>query len=131
LTAILIILASIYLIYCTKGETNITAEPGENITLPCRAAENKPVVVLEWSKPDLGENDHVALYQDDLFDNEGQNPAYKNRVDLQDREMKNGNVSLVLRNVTTDDTGKYECRVVQRENDPIKTINLDVSAPGE
>ncbi|XP_014881478.1 ICOS ligand-like isoform X2 [Poecilia latipinna] len=125
----------------SAGETNITAEPGENITLPCRAAENKPVVVLEWSKPDLGENDHVALYQDDLFDNEGQNPAYKNRVDLQDREMKNGNVSLVLRNVTTDDTGKYECRVVQREvrrrkrshlkNDPIKTINLDVSAPGK
>ncbi|XP_008401448.1 uncharacterized protein LOC103460908, partial [Poecilia reticulata] len=122
------------------GETNITAESGQNVTLPSRAAENKPVIVLEWSKPDLGENNHVALYRDDQFNYHDQNPAYKNRVDLLDREMKDGDVSLVLKNVTTNDTGKYECRVVQREArrrkrshmDPklITSITLDVSAPG-
>lgn len=55
--------------------------------------------------------------------------------------MKDANVSLVLKDVTTNDTGTYECRVVQRENkrrkrshlktDPICIINLEVSSAGE
>ncbi|KAM4714393.1 myelin-oligodendrocyte glycoprotein-like [Anableps anableps] len=128
------------IVFGSADQRNITAEPGQNVTLPCRAAGNKPVIVVDWSRPDLGENDHVALYRDDQFDHEGQHPSYRNRVDLQDREMKDGNVSLVLKDVTTDDTGTYECRVVQRENrrrkrsnlhtDPISTVTLDVSAPG-
>ncbi|XP_014875799.1 hepatitis A virus cellular receptor 2 homolog [Poecilia latipinna] len=124
----------------TAGQT-IRAEPGENAILPCEAPEKKPVIIVEWRRCDLEGNDHVALYQDDQFDDEGQNPAYKNRVDLQDREIKNGDVSLVLKNVTTDDTGTYECRVNQTEvrrrkrshlkNEPIICIiNLVVSAPG-
>uniref|UniRef100_A0A3B3YGI4 Ig-like domain-containing protein n=1 Tax=Poecilia mexicana TaxID=48701 RepID=A0A3B3YGI4_9TELE len=104
--------------------TNITAKPGENATLPCRAAESKPVTVLEWSKPDLGENDHVALYRDDRLNYRELNPAYRDRVDLQDREMKNGDVSLVLKNVTFNDTGKYECRVFPRESKHRKRSTL-------
>ncbi|KAM4714391.1 coxsackievirus and adenovirus receptor-like [Anableps anableps] len=128
------------IVFGSADQRNITAEPGQNVTLPCRAAGNKPVIVVEWSKPDLGENDHVALYLDDQFDYHGQHPAYRNRVDLQDREMKDGDVSLVLKDVTTNDTGTYECRVAQRENrrrkrshlktEPISTVTLDVSAPG-
>uniref|UniRef100_A0A087XX56 Ig-like domain-containing protein n=1 Tax=Poecilia formosa TaxID=48698 RepID=A0A087XX56_POEFO len=124
----------------TAGET-IRAEPGKDAILPCDAPEKKPVIIVEWRRCDLGGNDHVALYQDDQFDDEGQNPAYKNRVDLQDREMKDGDVSLVLKNVTTDDTGTYECRVdgiknkrrkrSHLKNEPICIINLVVSAPGE
>uniref|UniRef100_A0A087Y513 Ig-like domain-containing protein n=1 Tax=Poecilia formosa TaxID=48698 RepID=A0A087Y513_POEFO len=125
----------------TAGQT-IRAEPGENAILPCEAPEKKPVIIVEWRRCDLEGNDHVALYQDDQFDDEGQNPAYKNRVDLQDREIKNGDVSLVLKNVTTDDTGTYECRVNQTEvrrrkrshlkNEPIICIiNLVVSAPAK
>ncbi|XP_014881398.1 ICOS ligand-like, partial [Poecilia latipinna] len=122
------------------GETNITAEPGQNVTLPCEAAWNKDELIIEWSKPDLGGNDSVALYRDDQFDYHDENPAYKNRVDLQDREMKNRNVSLVLKNVTTNDTGKYECRVDRIKNkrrkrahlntEPICNVTLHVSAPG-
>ncbi|CAI5660076.1 unnamed protein product [Oreochromis niloticus] len=36
--------------------------------------------------------------------------------------MKDGDVSLILKNVTINDTGTYECRVVQRGPSPKKTV---------
>ncbi|MEQ2223676.1 hypothetical protein ILYODFUR_039074, partial [Ilyodon furcidens] len=121
-------------------QTEIQAEPGQNVTLPCRTNDRKPAVVVDWSRKDLGEN-HVALYRDDQLDYHGQHQSYQNRSDLQDREMKDGDVSLVLKNVMTNDTGTYDCRVVQRGNkrrkrshldsDPICIIRLVVSSPGK
>ncbi|MEQ2237024.1 hypothetical protein ILYODFUR_018813 [Ilyodon furcidens] len=125
---------------CFSGSTNpdqknINAEPGQNIILPCRVADSRPVIVVEWTRNDL-EPQSVYLYRDAQIDQLNQHPRYKNRVELQDRQMKDGDVSLTLRNVMSDDRGTYECRVVQRDAarrinlDPISIINLDV-APRE
>ncbi|XP_017259341.1 nectin-4-like isoform X2 [Kryptolebias marmoratus] len=111
----------------------ITAVTGQTITLPCGAPENRTVIVVEWSRTDLG-SDYVLRYRDEQFQTELQHPSFKDRVDLQDRQMKDGDVSLVLKNVTINDTGTYECRVVQRgerERKLIRIIYLDVSPPGE
>uniref|UniRef100_A0A3Q2CSL8 Ig-like domain-containing protein n=1 Tax=Cyprinodon variegatus TaxID=28743 RepID=A0A3Q2CSL8_CYPVA len=98
---------------------------------------NQPAIIVEWIRDDMEEEEFVALYRGGRFDPEGQDPGYRNRVDLQDREMKERDVSLVLKKVTTDDTGTYECRVIQRGNkrrkrsnikvDPICIISLDVA----
>ncbi|XP_015259647.1 PREDICTED: uncharacterized protein LOC107104217 [Cyprinodon variegatus] len=134
---LLLLVSFAALVSATDGRTKITAEPGENVTLPCRTKNNHPVLVVEWIRNDMGELKHVALYRDGRFDKNGQDPTYENRVDLQDREMKDGDVSLVLMNVTTNHTGTYECRVIQRGNkrrkrsnikgDPICIISLDVA----
>ncbi|CAG6011920.1 unnamed protein product [Menidia menidia] len=34
--------------------------------------------------------------------------TFRNRVDLQDRQMKDGDVSLTLKDVTVNDTGTYQ-----------------------
>ncbi|XP_019210320.1 uncharacterized protein LOC109199424 isoform X2 [Oreochromis niloticus] len=118
---------------------NITADVGQDITLTCRAPNNNNIIVLEWSRADLGEK-YVLLFRDERFYPEQQHPSFKNRVDLQDRQMKDGDVSLILKDVASNDTGTYECRVVQRGTkrrkravlrnvDPISIVTLKVVDP--
>ncbi|CAI5672579.1 unnamed protein product [Oreochromis niloticus] len=113
-------------------QKNITAESGQDVTLTCRAPNNN-IKSVEWSRDDLTSG-YVYLYQDGHFVPDNQHPSFKNRVDLQDKQMKDGDVSLILRDVTINDTGRYECGVVQRVRGPVTLINiiyLHVDPPGQ
>ncbi|XP_039464036.1 coxsackievirus and adenovirus receptor homolog [Oreochromis aureus] len=122
-----------------NNQNDITAKAGQNVTLPCQAPNNNIILGVEWSRADLGD-EYLLFYRDGRFDLENQHPSFKNRVDLQDKQMKDGDVSLILNNVTTNDTGTYECRVktgTQRRKrailngDPISIITLNVDPPGQ
>ncbi|XP_025760979.1 matrix remodeling-associated protein 8-like [Oreochromis niloticus] len=99
--------------FVSAVQKNITAESGQDVTLTCRAPNNN-ILVVEWSRADLTDK-YVLLYQDGRFYPDNQHPSFKNRVDLQDRQMKDGNVSLILKDVTINDAGTYECRVFVEE----------------
>ncbi|XP_039463667.1 butyrophilin-like protein 9 [Oreochromis aureus] len=110
-------------------QKNITAESGQNVTLPCRAP-NYNNQTLQWNRTDLGDEEYVLLYREEQFVPDYQHPSFKNRVDLQDRQMKDGDLSLILKNVTTNDTGTYECGVfINGTNDPICNFTLSVVDP--
>ncbi|KAL4008403.1 hypothetical protein ACER0C_002255 [Sarotherodon galilaeus] len=118
-------------VFVSAGQKNITAESGQDVTLTCRAPNNN-IIVVKWSRADL-KQEYVLLYRDSHFVPDYQHPSFKNRVDLQDRQMKDGDVSLILKNVTINDTGTYECHVVQRVRKPTKLISivyLHVDPPG-
>ncbi|XP_063324957.1 CXADR-like membrane protein [Pelmatolapia mariae] len=127
-----------FVVFVSADQKTITAEPGQNATLTCRDPNNSSSITgVEWSRADLGD-EYVLLYRDGRFDLENQHPSYKNRVDLQDRQMKDGDVSLILKDVTTNDAGAYECRVKTGTNirkranldgDPISIITLSVVDP--
>ncbi|XP_039877561.1 V-set and immunoglobulin domain-containing protein 8-like [Simochromis diagramma] len=122
----------IYLAVVPPDQKTITAESGQDVTLTCRAANNN-IIVVKWSRADLGD-EYVLLYRDGHFVPDDQHPSFKNRVDLQDRQMKDGDVSLILKDVTINDAGTYECRVVQRVRGPVTLIistNLTVVPPGQ
>ncbi|XP_039464098.1 programmed cell death 1 ligand 1-like [Oreochromis aureus] len=90
-------------------------------------------MVVEWSRADL-RDEYVFVYRDGRFEPDDQHPSFKNRVDLQDRQMKDGDVSLILKDVTINDTGTYECRVFQEVEGPmtlINSTNLVVDPPGK
>uniref|UniRef100_A0A3P9D8H8 Ig-like domain-containing protein n=1 Tax=Maylandia zebra TaxID=106582 RepID=A0A3P9D8H8_9CICH len=94
-------------------EKTITAESGQNVTLTCQTLNYK-ILVVKWSRSDLTD-EYVLLYQHSRFYPDNQHPSFKNRVDLQDRQMKDGDVSLILKDVNTADSGTYECRLTRHE----------------
>ncbi|XP_006809943.1 programmed cell death 1 ligand 1-like [Neolamprologus brichardi] len=127
-------------VFVSAGQKTITAVSGQDATLPCRAPNSSSSIsVVEWSRADLGD-EYVLLYRDELFDPENQHPSFKNRVDLKDRQMKDGDVSLILKDVMINDNGTYECQVFMTGtnmrkranlvNEPISIINLRVVPPG-
>ncbi|XP_039678127.1 polymeric immunoglobulin receptor-like [Perca fluviatilis] len=87
----------------------VTVYPGDDVILPCQVA-NSSITAVEWTRPDL-EPDIVLLYSDGHLDPTHQHPSFKDRVELVDRELKDGDVSLILKNVNINDTGTYECGV--------------------
>ncbi|KAL4008404.1 hypothetical protein ACER0C_002256 [Sarotherodon galilaeus] len=128
----------IYLHVDPPDQNDITAKAGQDVILPCQAPNNNIILGVEWSRADLGDK-YLLLYRDGRFDPDGQHPSFKNRVDLQDTQMKDGDVSLILKNVTINDTGTYECRVSQEgtnrnkrailDGKPISSITLSVVVP--
>ncbi|XP_039861826.1 programmed cell death 1 ligand 1-like [Simochromis diagramma] len=124
-------------VFVSADKKNITAESGQSVTLTCRAPNNNNDIV-EWSRPDL-EPKHVLVYRGGNLVSDDQHPSFKNRVDLQDRQMKDGDMSLIVMNLTINDTGTYECRAftsgtncrkkANRSVEPISIINLSVVDP--
>ena len=124
--------------YWFSGQEALTVYLGDDVTLPCQT-DYYPIGVVEWSRPDL-KQEYVLLYRDGHMDLYGQHPELYGRVDLVDRELKDGDVSLILKNVRGMDTGIYECRVMpavlRHKNrlalvsEPIGTIRLQVTGEG-
>ncbi|XP_026179842.1 uncharacterized protein LOC113140252 isoform X2 [Mastacembelus armatus] len=89
----------------------ITAEPGDTVTLPCQAPRSSEILILLWTRPDL-DPDYVFVYRNKRSDPDNQHPSFKERVELKDSRMKDGDASVTLKDVTLNDTGTYECRVI-------------------
>uniref|UniRef100_A0A8C9XV15 Ig-like domain-containing protein n=1 Tax=Sander lucioperca TaxID=283035 RepID=A0A8C9XV15_SANLU len=118
--------------YCFSGLIVVTVEPGDDVILPCQA-DDSSISAVEWTRPDL-EPDTSSIQRWTLGYND-QHPSFEDRVELVDRDLKDGDVSLILKNVSSIDTGIYECRVRTDGSDPIRTIRtirtVRLQVPGE
>ncbi|XP_019215590.1 cell surface A33 antigen [Oreochromis niloticus] len=130
----LYLLLGILLVRCawSADQETITAESGQDVNLTCRAPNNN-FELVEWSRADLSDT-FVFVLKNKTPNYDDQDPSFKNRVALQDKEMKDGNVSVILYNVTAADNGTYECRVPldkTHSSNPISIITLSVDPPGQ
>nr|XP_033962409.1 CD276 antigen homolog [Pseudochaenichthys georgianus] len=91
-----------------SGEVRVNA--GDDVLLRCNSSTDAAITKIKWERPDL---DHrsVFFFRDNKSMKSYQDPRYRGRVELKDPEMKNGDVSVVLKEVTVSDTGTYQCRV--------------------
>ncbi|XP_039678096.1 immunoglobulin superfamily member 10-like isoform X4 [Perca fluviatilis] len=126
----------IFLSEASSGVNVLPVHPGDDATLPCQA-DGSPIRVVEWIRPDLKPYT-VLLYIHGILESAPQNPSFKDRVELVDRDLKDGDVSLILKNVNINDAGTYKCGVktgdtnIDPNNDPIRpirTIHLRITEP--
>ncbi|XP_067380777.1 uncharacterized protein [Channa argus] len=111
------------------AQRNMRAVLGQTITLPCRAPANVSIAAVKWSRPDLLPK-YVLLFQNGQQVLGNQHLLFKNRVELKDKQMKKGELSLTLKSVKIGDAGTYECIYKEANgktfSESFSTINLTV-----
>ena len=121
-------------ICCFIEPVVIRVELGQDATLPCPAGDTS-IRAAEWTRSDMSPPTEILFWRGGKTYSD-----FKDRVQLVDGELKTGNVSLKLKNMSRDDVGTYECRVVtagsrRKRAVPntklISIVQLQVTDPGE
>ncbi|XP_030609613.1 sodium channel subunit beta-4-like [Archocentrus centrarchus] len=99
---------------------NVIAVLGQTVVLPCLVPNDDPIIAVHWSRSDVNPI-HVLLYQSKRSNPANQQPPLRNRVDLLDRQMKDRDLSVIMKDVKFADTGTYECHVIQTATNHWKT----------
>ncbi|CAJ1085819.1 uncharacterized protein LOC117807508 [Xyrichtys novacula] len=98
----------------------IVASLGEDAILLCQVEPPADVtgLTVEWSKPDLrydpnkqGWVEYVHLYRDYREVPDMKLSSYVRRTKLFTNELRQGNISLKISNVTPEDEGSYRCYI--------------------
>ncbi|KAG7218666.1 hypothetical protein INR49_019790 [Caranx melampygus] len=99
----------------------ILAAPGDEVVLPCRVEPPMDVggLTVEWTKPDrppdpndeLSKYRYVHLYRDTREVLDMKISSYEMRTALFIEDLRQGNASLKITNVTLEDNGRYKCHL--------------------
>uniref|UniRef100_A0A668UT89 Ig-like domain-containing protein n=1 Tax=Oreochromis aureus TaxID=47969 RepID=A0A668UT89_OREAU len=91
------------------GQKEVKVTRGEDATLECYGPSGATDILLRWTK----DEGYVIYLKDGHLQEHLQDPSFKGRVKLKDSKwMKNGNFSVILQNVTMNDSGTYECESI-------------------
>ena len=97
-------------LFCFCSDSQLTVKPGDEATLDCRAHIDAFIEQMAWNKTDLKSEKYVFISGNHSHVN-CQHPSFRGRVELRDPQKKEGDASVVLKNVTAADSGPYECVV--------------------
>ncbi|XP_070690307.1 hyaluronan and proteoglycan link protein 1a [Pempheris klunzingeri] len=109
----------------------VFAELGANVTLPCRLLSRDIMsfgsigMRVKWTKV----ADDEALNEDVLLSMGFHKKTYgsfEDRVFLQEQDSEDA--SLIISDVSMDDTGKYHCEIINGMEDTVQEITLEVKS---
>lgn len=110
-----------------------------DVILPCEAPKGTDVddIALEWTRPELDEY-YVFFFRNRRPDLAYQHVSFRDRAELVSSSLQDGNLSLRLKDVSSSDSGLYECHIFSQsqyrkrsvfDTEPIRVIDLKVLQP--
>ncbi|KAF6720729.1 Myelin-oligodendrocyte glycoprotein [Oryzias melastigma] len=108
----------------------VQTKPGQGVVLPCAVEPPSDVTdqTVEWSH----DKDVAHLYRSKGDDPDSQHQKFRGRTVLNHQNLKDGNISLGLNNVTMEDEGNYSCCLRKQDWFRCSTITLIVGPdPGD
>lgn len=99
---------------CVVGSLQpIVATSGDDVVLPCHLEPSQSVeeAVVEWSRQEPGHVQYVHVYRDHGEVTDMKTASYHRRTALFTEELRRGNISLKITDVSPADEGSYRCFV--------------------
>uniref|UniRef100_A0A4W6F9K7 Ig-like domain-containing protein n=1 Tax=Lates calcarifer TaxID=8187 RepID=A0A4W6F9K7_LATCA len=130
---------SLNFVLCSRPE-QVKVTSGSNAVLRCQSPRGADIKTIEWTRPDLEVDGYIFFYENNRRQDKYQHPSFHGRVELENESaIKDGDVSVSLKNVTEQDAGTYVCLVSLKKTrrsrrdipEQLSTITLTVQEPGE
>uniref|UniRef100_A0A669CWF8 Ig-like domain-containing protein n=1 Tax=Oreochromis niloticus TaxID=8128 RepID=A0A669CWF8_ORENI len=115
-----------------KQETKLKVTPAGEVK-PRVCPLYQFIAVLEWRRPEFESNKYVFFFRNGRSYENDQHESFKGRVELKEPTMKDGDISVTLKNLSISDAGTYQCRILfSKSTDELKCfIKLNITASGE
>ncbi|XP_050954387.1 HERV-H LTR-associating protein 2 isoform X2 [Labeo rohita] len=115
----------LWILPVTLGDTHITCIYSEECMLPCTSTH---LDIIHWYL----DKKAVHSYYNNQDQLGYQHKDYKGRTSLFSQpEIKNGNVSLLIRNISVQDEGRYRCYAADDRTNDEKYVVVAVEAPAK
>ncbi|XP_008429451.1 sialic acid-binding Ig-like lectin 7 [Poecilia reticulata] len=98
----------------TLKRTNQTAAAGQCVVFECSFENN--VTSFAWFKTDQSRECNIQIFNCNKNTTSDSKIGLKGRMSLLEPDLKKKNCSIIIKNLTTSDTGVYEIRAVTADN---------------
>ncbi|XP_069375119.1 uncharacterized protein [Paralichthys olivaceus] len=112
----------------SAGQQVTTVKPGDDATLKYLCPSHPAITLLEWFRPESESDGYVFFYRNNRLYENYQHPSFRGRVELKDPEMKDGDVSVTVKNVNVSDAGTYNCRITSSKTGNDEIITTEYSS---
>ncbi|KAI3375610.1 hypothetical protein L3Q82_003924 [Scortum barcoo] len=108
----------------------VEVDPGaKSVQLPCKTLIHLPEdVTVEWRDRN---NRKVHVYQNGSDRPEEQDEFYRDRTEMKEDLLQTGDLSLILKYPTDTDTGKYSCKIYNKEGNILRRKTVELKVKGQ